>query len=354
VTHETGTHETGTHETATDTLVAAMRTAIAASDRVRGTTSPNPPVGCVVLDRHGAVAGVGATRPPGGPHAEVVALDAAGARAHQGTAVVTLEPCAHHGRTPPCADALRAAGVTRVVYAVADPHPLGAGGADALRSVNIEVDEGLLAAEVTRGPLRAWLHFARTGRPHVTWKFAATLDGRSAAADGSSQWISSATSRAEAHRLRAGADAIVAGTGTVLADDPHLTARDQDGRLARRQPLRVIVGDRALPPEAKVFDDAAETVQLPGGDPARVLAALTDRGAVDILLEGGPALAGAFVRAGCVDRVLAYLAPTLLGSGTAALGEAGVGSIGEAWRLDVEETTMSGPDIRVSAVPARK
>ncbi|QIZ33810.1 bifunctional diaminohydroxyphosphoribosylaminopyrimidine deaminase/5-amino-6-(5-phosphoribosylamino)uracil reductase RibD [Saccharopolyspora sp. ASAGF58] len=329
----------------------AMRTAIAASEQVRGTTSPNPPVGCVVLDAGGEVAGVGATRPPGGPHAEVVALRAAGERAAGGTAVVTLEPCSHTGRTPPCTDALRAAGIVRVVHAVSDPNPQAAGGADVLRAAGIDVHSGLLAGEVERGPLRAWLHSARTGRPHVTWKYAATLDGRSAAADGTSKWISSAESRAEVHRMRAQMDAIVAGTGTVLADDPHLTARAPDGTLPARQPLRVVVGDREIPRGAKVFDDAAETIQLPGGDPAAVLAALADRGIVDVLLEGGPRLAGAFVAAGCLDRVLAYIAPLLLGAGPAALGEAGVGSISEAWRLHVEETTMSGPDVRVSAVP---
>ncbi|MGP4015627.1 bifunctional diaminohydroxyphosphoribosylaminopyrimidine deaminase/5-amino-6-(5-phosphoribosylamino)uracil reductase RibD [Saccharopolyspora sp. 5N708] len=329
----------------------AMRTAIAASEQVRGTTSPNPPVGCVVLDADGAVVGVGATEPPGGPHAEIVALRAAGDRAAGGTAVVTLEPCAHTGRTPPCAEALRAAGIARVVHAVSDPNPQAAGGAEVLRAAGVDVHSGLLADEVSGGPLRAWLHFIRTGRPHVTWKYAATLDGRSAAADGTSKWISSASSRAEVHRVRARMDAIIAGTGTVLADDPHLTARAPDGGLLPRQPLRVVVGDREIPPAAKVFDDAAETVQLPGGDPAAVLTALADRGIVDVLLEGGPRLAGAFVAAGCVDRVLAYLAPMLLGAGPAALGEAGVGSISRAWRLRVEETTMSGPDIRVSAVP---
>ncbi|MEV0083331.1 bifunctional diaminohydroxyphosphoribosylaminopyrimidine deaminase/5-amino-6-(5-phosphoribosylamino)uracil reductase RibD [Saccharopolyspora sp. NPDC050642] len=329
----------------------AMRTAIAASEQVRGTTSPNPPVGCVVLAADGEVVGVGATQPPGGPHAEVVALRAAGERGRGGTAVVTLEPCSHTGRTPPCTDALRSAGIARVVHAASDPNPQAAGGADVLRAAGIDVHSGFLVDEAARGPLRAWLHFARTGRPHVTWKYAATLDGRSAAVDGTSKWISSAESRAEVHRFRAQVDAIIAGTGTVLADDPQLTARTPDGALLARQPLRVVVGDREIPRTAKVFDDAAETIQLPGGDPVAVLAALADRGVVDVLLEGGPRLAGAFIAAGCVDRVLAYVAPLLLGAGPAALGEAGVGSISEAWRLTVEETTMSGPDVRISAVP---
>ncbi|WP_374727539.1 bifunctional diaminohydroxyphosphoribosylaminopyrimidine deaminase/5-amino-6-(5-phosphoribosylamino)uracil reductase RibD [Haloactinomyces albus] len=328
-----------------------MRRAIAASEQVRGTTSPNPPVGCVILDADGRVVGTGATQPPGGPHAEVVALRAAGARAAGGTAVVTLEPCVHTGRTGPCADALRQAGVARVVHAVADPTARAAGGAAALRAAGIEVRDGLLAEEVSRGPLRAWLHFARTGRPHVTWKYAATLDGRSAAADGTSQWISSADSRAEVHRVRERMDAILVGTGTVAADDPHLTARDAGGELTRRRPLRVVVGDRDIAADARVLDSAAETIRVPGGPPSSVLDALADRGAVDVLLEGGPRLAGAFLEAGCIDRILAYIAPSLLGSGPAALGDAGVASLSQAWRLRIEETTMSGVDLRISAVP---
>ncbi|MBE9373449.1 bifunctional diaminohydroxyphosphoribosylaminopyrimidine deaminase/5-amino-6-(5-phosphoribosylamino)uracil reductase RibD [Saccharopolyspora sp. HNM0983] len=329
----------------------AMRTALAAAEEVVGTTSPNPPVGCVVLDAGGAVVGTGATQPPGGPHAEVVALCAAGERAAGGTAVVTLEPCGHTGRTPPCSDALRAAGIARVVYAVSDRNPAAAGGARQLSDAGVQVRGGVLADEVAAGPLRSWLHAARTGRPHVTWKYAASLDGRSAAEDGTSRWISSAESRAEVHRVRARADAVVAGTGTVLADDPRLTARTPDGGLAAHQPLRVVVGDRAVPSGAQVFDDAAPTVRIPGHDPAAVLAELAERGVVEVLLEGGPTLAGAFAAAGCIDRVLAYVAPVLLGSGTAALGYAGVGSISQAWRLHVEETTMCGPDVRISAVP---
>ncbi|GLZ36912.1 bifunctional diaminohydroxyphosphoribosylaminopyrimidine deaminase/5-amino-6-(5-phosphoribosylamino)uracil reductase RibD [Actinokineospora sp. NBRC 105648] len=334
-------------------LAATMRSAVARAAAARGTTSPNPPVGCVLLDVTGTEVGAGATQPPGGPHAEVVALRAAGERARGGTAVVTLEPCAHHGRTPPCTDALIAAGVARVVYAVADPNPVASGGARVLADAGVSVEGGLLATEVERGPLRAWLHHARTGRPHVTWKYAATLDGRVAAADRTSRWISSATSRAEVHALRRAVDAVVVGTATVLADDPALTARAEDGTPAARQPLRVVVGRTDLPPDAQVLDGTAETLLLRTRDPAEVLAALAARGVVDVLLEGGPTLAGAFVAADLVDRVLAYVAPALLGAGPVALGASGVSTITEAHRLVVEEATMSGPDVRISAVPAR-
>jgi diaminohydroxyphosphoribosylaminopyrimidine deaminase/5-amino-6-(5-phosphoribosylamino)uracil reductase len=329
-------------------LADAMRAAIEASEQVRGTTSPNPPVGCVVLDASGTLVATGATQPPGGPHAEVVALRAAGVRARGGTAVVTLEPCAHHGRTPPCAQALVAAGVRAVVYAVADPNPQASGGAAQLAAAGVEVTAGVLADEVATGPLRAWLHYARTGRPHVTWKYAATLDGRVAAADGTSRWISSEVSRAETHLLRTRIDAIMVGTGTVLADDPQLTAR---GVAPTRQPLRVVVGTTAVPETAKVLDDAAPTLVVRSRDPMGVLHTLHGHGIVDVLLEGGPRLAGAFARAGAIDRVLAYFAPALLGAGPAALGDAGVSTITESLRLRVEEARMSGPDVRISAVP---
>ncbi|MGH3435477.1 MAG: bifunctional diaminohydroxyphosphoribosylaminopyrimidine deaminase/5-amino-6-(5-phosphoribosylamino)uracil reductase RibD [Sciscionella sp.] len=329
--------------------VAAMDAAIALAEAARGTTSPNPPVGCVILDSAGRMVGSGGTQPPGGPHAEVVALAEAGERARGATAYVTLEPCAHHGRTPPCTDALIATGIAEVHYAVADPTPVARGGGEALRRAGIVVHSGLGAAAATLGPLRAWLHFVRTAQPHITWKFAATLDGRVAAADGTSRWISSPESRAEVHRLRAGVDAIVVGRGTVLADDPQLTAREPDGALAARQPLRVVVGTGDLPEGARVCDDAAETLHLRTRDPFEVLAALVEVAAVDVLLEGGPRLAGGFCRAGAVHRLLTYIAPKLLGSGAPAMADAGVATITKALGFQVEGVTMSGEDVRISA-----
>ncbi|WP_158852326.1 bifunctional diaminohydroxyphosphoribosylaminopyrimidine deaminase/5-amino-6-(5-phosphoribosylamino)uracil reductase RibD [Saccharothrix deserti] len=328
-----------------------MALAVAAGERVRGTTSPNPPVGCVILDADGELVGEGATRPPGGAHAEVVALAQAGERARGGTAVVTLEPCAHHGRTPPCTRALLDAGLARVVHAVSDPNPQAAGGGDVLRAAGVHVESGLLAEEVERGTLRAWLHYARTGRPHVTWKYAATLDGRVAAADGTSRWISSEESRAEVHELRTKIDAIMVGTGTVRTDDPSLTARaTRSGQDVTRQPLRVVVGMGDLPRGARVLDDEAETMHLRTHDPDVVLGALAARGVVDVLLEGGPTLAGAFAGARRIDRVLAYLAPKFLGDGPSALRDAGVSTVTGAVALVVEQVSMCGPDVRVSAV----
>jgi diaminohydroxyphosphoribosylaminopyrimidine deaminase/5-amino-6-(5-phosphoribosylamino)uracil reductase len=332
-----------------DAEQAAMHRALALAETVRGHTSPNPAVGAVVLDAEGQLAGEGATAPAGGPHAEVVALAAAGVRAKDGTAVITLEPCAHTGRTGPCAAALVAAGIVRVVYAVDDPNPAAAGGADKLRSAGIDVIGGVSADEAAEGALRPWLHAVRTGRPYVTWKYAATLDGRVAAADYTSQWISGAASRADVHLLRGVVDAIVVGSGTVLADDPHLTVRDRD-LLARHQPLRVVLDRRhRVPDDARVLDDAGETLLLDTAAPQFALKGLYDRGVRHVLLEGGPTLAGAFVEARCVDEIVAYLAPVLLGSGLAALGDAGIGTLADAARLEIESVSRLGADIKVVA-----
>lgn len=330
-------------------LDEAMDLAVRAAEEVKGSTYPNPPVGAVILDAAGQVAGVGGTRPPGQEHAEVVALAGAGAAARGGTAVVTLEPCNHQGRTGPCVDALAAAGVSRVVYAVADPNPRAAGGAARLRTLGIEVLDGLASDRVSAGPLREWLHKQRTGRPHVTWKYGASVDGRSAANDGTSQWITSEQSRADVHRRRAFADAIVVGTGTVFADDPQLTARTPDNELVPHQPLRVVVGMREVSSDAKVLNDDSHTMVIRTHDPAEVLAALGDR--TDIILEGGPTLAGAFLRAGLVDRILAYLAPMLLGGNVPAVEDVGVTTLSRALRWKYDQIERMGPDVLLSLVP---
>lgn len=330
-------------------LDEAMDLAIRAAEEVKGSTYPNPPVGAVILNAAGQVAGVGGTRPPGQEHAEVVALAGAGAAARGGTAVVTLEPCNHQGRTGPCVDALVAAGVSRVVYAVADPNPQAAGGAARLRTLGIEVLDGLASDRVSAGPLREWLHKQRTGRPHITWKYGASVDGRSAANDGTSQWITSEQSRADVHRRRAFADAILVGTGTVFADDPQLTARTPDNELVPHQPLRVVVGMREVSSDAKVLNDDSHTMVIRTHDPAEVLAALGDR--TDIILEGGPTLAGAFLRAGLVDRILAYLAPMLLGGNVPAVEDVGVATLSRALRWEYDQIERMGPDVLLSLVP---
>ena len=318
----------------------ALRRAVEVSRSVVGTTSPNPPVGAVILDRRGEVVGEGATAPPGGPHAEVVALRQAGDRAVGGTLVVTLEPCRHVGRTPPCTTAITDAGVAAVAYACSDPTAEGGGGAAVLRAAGVKVDH----LDIDVGPLEPWLHRQRTGRPFVTWKYAATLDGRSAAADGTSRWITGEPARADVHRLRAESDAVLVGVGTVLADDPALTVRPSPGH----QPLRVVL-DRSgrTPPGARVLDDAAATVVL-SEDLPTVLRVLAERGVVTVLLEGGPTLAAAFLAAGLVDRIVAYLAPALLGAGPTVLSDFGAGTITEALRLRLVEVERLGQDVRVT------
>lgn len=349
---------------------ARMLRAIALAERSPW-PDPNPRVGCVIVDRAGEVVAEGWHRGAGTPHAEAAALALAGERARGGTAYVSLEPCAHRGRTGPCSDALVEAGVARVVYAQADPNAEASGGADVLRAAGVQIVGGLLADEAAALNDR-WVRTITLGRPLVTWKFAATLDGRSAAADGSSQWITGPAARADVHALRATRDAIVAGTGTVLADDPRLTVRPDtvvaptDRRTGPEvapgaaaapgpvgsQPLRVVVGLRAVPPSARVHAGPGEVLHLRTRDVHAVLAALWSRGVREVWLEGGPTLAAAFWAADLVDDVYAYLAPALLGAGPAAVGDLGIRSIDGIRRLEITDVSQVGADVRVHAVPS--
>lgn len=312
---------------------------------------PNPRVGAVILDPGGLVVGEGFHQGAGTPHAEVVALRQAGASARGGTAVVTLEPCAHTGRTGPCAGALVEAGVCRVVYAQSDPNPSARGGQVLLEAAGVQTTAGVLATESTDLNV-AWTFSMVRGRPKVTWKFAATLDGRSAASDGTSAWITGDLARGDVHRLRAQCGAILVGTGTVFADDPALTVRRPDGSTIDRQPLRVVMGLRPIPETARLRDGAAPMLQVATHDPAQVLKALSEREIHHVWLEGGPTVAAAFLAAGLVDEVIAYLAPVLLGSGRCAVGDLGVRTINHALRLTPHEVTTIGPDIRIRATIA--
>ncbi len=282
---------------------AAMRAAIAAAATVRTSTAPNPWVGAVVASGDGSIVATGATQPPGGPHAERVALAAAGEVAARGaTLVTTLEPCSHHGRTPPCVDAIVAAGVARVVVGIEDPDPLVAGqGIAALRAAGIDVTVGVEAA-VVADQLAPYLVHRRTGRPYVVLKLAATVDGRIAAPDGSSQWVTGPQARADAHQLRAESQAILVGAGTVRADDPALTVRHVEGP----DPLRVVLGQ--APDGAKVHPCLERS-----GDLGAVLDELGGRGVLQLLVEGGATVAHAFHSAALVDRYVVYLAPAVFG-----------------------------------------
>jgi diaminohydroxyphosphoribosylaminopyrimidine deaminase/5-amino-6-(5-phosphoribosylamino)uracil reductase len=363
-----------------DTDAELMDRARALGDRVRRHTAPNPWVGCV-LTAGGTIVGEGATQPPGGAHAEVEALRAAGARARGATAYVTLEPCAHHGRTGPCAEALVAAGVARVVVALEDPDPrVGGRGLDALRAAGVAVDVGVGAHAVARS-LGPYLGHRRLGRSFVLLKTAMSLDGRIAPAPGSpatalGRWITGPEARVDAHGLRADSQAVMVGAGTALHDRPTLTARDADPPAAR-QPLRVLLDGRGrVPAEGPLFDPAlaptlvfttvaapepataawlaagAKVTVLPAGstgtgvDLHAALATLGELGVLQVLVEGGAAVAGALLDAGLVDRLVAYVAPTILGRD--ALPAFATGSL---HRFELVDTVRVGADLRCTFEP---
>ena len=276
----------------------------------------NPRVGCVILDARGMIVGRGHHRGAGLPHAEVIALREAGSAAVGGTAVVTLEPCRHTGRTPPCTDALIAAGVATVVFAIADPGSQSGGGADQLRAHGITVQSGV-GADRAQAVVRDWLHVQRTGRPFVIAKCAMSLDGRVAGPGGTRVQLTGPVLNQRTHELRAQVDAIVVGSGTALADDPRLTVRL--GESVSWQPLRVVAGKRPIPTTARMRGQ--EYRQFTDHEPAGVLRQLLAEGCLSVLLEGGPTLLRAWLRAGVVDEVRWTISPVILGAGPTVVGE---------------------------------
>lgn len=327
---------------------AAMTLAIEAGQRVRGTTYPNPPVGCVILDDSGIAVGVAGTEPTGGLHAEPQALAMAGERARGGTAVVTLEPCNHIGRTPPCTEALAAAGISRVVFAVADPNPVAAGGSEWLRYKNIEVVAGFQRDQVADGYLRPWLHWQRTRTPHITLKTAGTLDGFAAATDRTSQWITGESARARVHEDRGRRQAIVVGTGTVLQDNPQLTARTPDGALRAHQPMRIAIGTSEIAADARIRGENFRQIRT--HDISVALSAMADMGLIDVLVEGGPRLASAFLDADAVDAIEAYVAPAFLGAGLPVTSAAHETTISDISRFRTHSVELLGDDVLITAV----
>lgn len=343
----------------------AMRRALTLA--LAGPRGLNPQVGAVLLSPAGEVLAEGWHRGAGTAHAEVDALtrlaETHGADAACGaTAVVTLEPCNHTGRTGPCAQALLDAGVARVVYAVDDPGAASGGGAARLRAGGVEVRGGVLAEEGT-ALLDSWLTVQRLGRPHVTVKWAQSLDGRAAASDGTSQWITGPAARADVHRRRADADAIVVGTGTLLADDPALTARRPDGTLYDAQPRPVVLGARSIPDDAAVLSHPMPVLHRDGENLAgespngpSLMGELRGLGVHRVFVEGGPTIASAFLRAGLADELLVYIAPTLLGFGPdgsdhPALRMLGVETIAQQRRLAIASIDRLGDDLLVIAHP---
>ncbi len=344
----------------------AMWRALELAERGRATVSPNPMVGCVIV-ADGEVVGEGWHHVAGGPHAEVAALHEAGDRARGATVYVTLEPCAHTGRTPPCVDALLRAGIGRIVVAATDPNPVAAGGADALRRAGIAVDVGLLRDEAV-GLNAVFLHGARHRRPYVWLKGAVSLDGRVTAADGTSQWLTGVPARRRAHRLRSQVDAVVVGSGTLLADDPSLTVRLEG--WTGPQPLRVVLDGRARSPvDARLFDRLGPSLVVvgPGArtdalraadiavaevktdaegrlDPVAVLDVLWERGVRSVLVEGGPTVLTSFIDRGCFERLVLHVAPLLLGERGRPLVGAGPASLADAERFALVSVERIGDD----------
>ena len=310
----------------------------------------NPQVGAVILDPSGEIVAEGWHLGAGSDHAEVAALKKLFAQtgtdklAPGYTAVVTLEPCNHQGRTGPCSVALIDAGISRVVFASSDPGEISAKGAQRLRDAGVEVISGVLLSQA-EDQGRVWLAANRNQRPYVILKWASSLDGRTAAQDGTSQWISGPESRADSHLKRSEVEAILVGTGTAIADDPELTARKPDGNYYDHQPLRVVMGKRELPSHLKVFNDKAKTIHIERHNPAKALAELWSIGVKSVWVEGGPRVASEFLKAGLVDEIIVYFAPMLLGGNNVSLQDIGVESMAGAIGIEIVENKMLGRDI---------
>lgn len=370
-----------------EALEAAMRRAFSIA-RLGPEHDRNPQVGCVIIDAEGRPVAEGWHRGSGTPHAEIEALGALSPelreRMGELTAVVTLEPCNHTGRTGPCAVALAGSGIGAVVYALDDPGSASGGGAETLRAAGVAARGGLLADEA-REVIAPWLarqraqasapspgrardaaHEAeksaspRARRPRITLKWAQTLDGRAAAADGSSRWITGVDARGDVHRRRAEADAILVGTGTLIADDPALTSRAETGGLlvpAEEQPVPVVLGHREIPSGARILEHPAlearglaGPIRLSGDDLAADMAELAARGVRRLFVEGGPAVASSLLAAGLVDEVLVYVAPALLGGPKLALGDIGVADMAGIRRLRITHFAQLGADLLIKAV----
>jgi diaminohydroxyphosphoribosylaminopyrimidine deaminase/5-amino-6-(5-phosphoribosylamino)uracil reductase len=307
-----------------------------------GRTGTNPIVGAVLV-RDDVVIGEGHHGSLGGPHAEVNALRQAGDAARGSSLFVTLEPCAHFGRTPPCVDAIIEAGIKEVFVAALDPNPIASGGIARLESVGIPVYVGALG-DRARWDNRAWRHWVVNGRPYVVWKVAASIDGRVAAADGSSQWISCAQSRQDVHAIRGASNAIITGTGTVLRDDPELSVRDGSGRT----PLRVVVGSRDIPFDARIFVGPQETLLVKNRSPQHLIEELNSRQVVQAMLECGPRMAARWVEDNAVDELVVYTAPILLGGGPALFSDLRDASITDKRQLHFHNVVRFGSDVRAT------
>jgi diaminohydroxyphosphoribosylaminopyrimidine deaminase/5-amino-6-(5-phosphoribosylamino)uracil reductase len=306
-----------------------------------GKTAPNPNVAAALYGSDGSFIAEGAhNRLISRDHAEVVAIKKAGEASRGATIVVSLEPCNHIGSTGSCVDAIIEAGIAKVIYAVKDPNPIAAGGAERLKAAGIEVE--FAASKQLLETQRAWLHRISTGRPYFIWKVAATLDGRIAASDGTSQWITSPESREDVQYLRAQSDAILIGTGTALADNPTLRPRIEGAH----SPIRIVMGNREVPQDFNLRDSGSETLFIKGHEVASLLEALQERDFNQVLVEAGPTLGSALFAAGIIDEIVLYQAPVLLGKGKSWLEDIGVTTIKNAYVLSAPSITACGPDFK--------
>jgi diaminohydroxyphosphoribosylaminopyrimidine deaminase/5-amino-6-(5-phosphoribosylamino)uracil reductase len=305
-----------------------------------GVSTPNPNVSAAIYGADGSLISDGFhNRKVSVDHAEVVALKKAGSAARGATMVISLEPCAHTGTTPPCVQAIIDAGIAKVIYAVTDPNPIAAGGAQILADAGIVVE--LRESEQLNFVQRAWLHKERTGRPLMIWKVATTLDSKVAASDGTSQWITGPESREDVQELRAQSDAILIGTNTALVDNPHLIPRGHEAR-----PVRVICGEQEVPATNKVFDNEARTIVVKSKSIPELIKVLSDEGFNQVLVEAGPTLGSALMASGKIDELIVYQAPKILGAGKEFVSHLGISTLNDHLKLELLGVQPFGSDIK--------
>jgi diaminohydroxyphosphoribosylaminopyrimidine deaminase/5-amino-6-(5-phosphoribosylamino)uracil reductase len=323
----------------------AMARAIECAQFGLGKTSPNPIVGAVITSATGEFISEGFHS--GTDHAEVIAIAAAKEIPAGSIIYITLEPCNHQGKTPPCTEALISAGIAKVVYAVSDPNPVAAGGAERLRNSGIEVVAGLLENEAAFDN-RAWLTKIAKHRPRITWKIASTMDGKVAAKDGSSKWITSELARADVALLRSQADAIVTSTSTVMADNPLLTSKGLG-----KNPVRIVMGKSEVAPESQVLNSDAETIVIKSHNFQELISLSSQRGFNQILIESGPTFGTALLKADLVDEILLFQAPTFFGSGTPSISDLGINSISQRLDFYIEDVEIIGADLKITLVKSQ-
>jgi diaminohydroxyphosphoribosylaminopyrimidine deaminase/5-amino-6-(5-phosphoribosylamino)uracil reductase len=319
---------------------AAMARAIECARLGLGKTSPNPIVGAVITSATGEFISEGFHQ--GADHAEVVAINAAKNFPAGAIIYVTLEPCNHHGKTPPCTQAIIEAGIKKVVYAVSDPNPIATGGAERLRAAGIEVESGI-GEEQARLENRAWLTKMELGRPRITWKIASTMDGKVAASDGTSKWITGDLARTDVARMRSQVDGIVTSTATVIADDPLMTSKGFG-----KNPVRIVMGATELSAKMQISNDAAETVLIKSQNFDDLLSLAKERGFNELLIESGPTFGTALLRANLIDEIVLFQAPTLLGSGTPSIGDLGITNISGRLDFEISDVEVIGSDLKIT------